>query len=93
MKVSVLQQNRIVYSNYMQGTLLSISSNGLGNKSYFMPVCSIVKLLPLSTVVELMHNCTRIVKLFGRVQLCTGLTTVLRGNSFDYTTNRDEITV
>ena len=32
-KVFVLQQNRIVYSNSIQGTLLSISSNGLGNKT------------------------------------------------------------
>ena len=30
---SVLQQNRIVYSNSIQGTLLSISSNRLGNKT------------------------------------------------------------
>ena len=43
-----------------------MSSNGLGNKtSYFMPVCSIVRLLPLGAV----------------------------GDSFDYTTNRHEITV
>ena len=27
--------------------------------SYFMPVCSIVKLLPLGTVDDLMHYCTR----------------------------------
>ena len=27
--------------------------------SYFMPVCSIVKLLPLSAVDDLMHFCTR----------------------------------
>ena len=32
-KFSVLKQNRIVYSNSMQETLLSISSNGLGNKT------------------------------------------------------------
>ena len=32
-KFSVLQQNRIDYSNSMQETLLSISSNGLGNKT------------------------------------------------------------
>ena len=32
-KFSVLQQNRIVYSNSMQETLLSVSSNGLGNKT------------------------------------------------------------
>ena len=32
-KFSVLQQNRIVYSNSIQGTLRSISSNGLGNKT------------------------------------------------------------
>ena len=59
MKFSVLQQNRIVYRNSIQETLLSISSNGLGNKSYFMPVCSIVKLLPLSTCgrpVALLHS-------------------------------------
>ena len=30
---SVLQQNRIVYSNSIQGTMLSISLNGLGNKT------------------------------------------------------------
>ena len=60
MKFSVLQQNRIVYSNSMQETLLSISSNGLGNKhSYFMPVCSIVKLFTLGTVDDLTHYSTR----------------------------------
>ena len=32
-KFFVLQQNCIVYSNSIQGTLLSISSNGLGNKT------------------------------------------------------------
>ena len=32
-KYSVSQQNRIVYSNSIQGTLLSISSNGLGKKT------------------------------------------------------------
>ena len=32
-KFFVLQQNRIVYRNFIQGTLLSISSNGLGNKT------------------------------------------------------------
>ena len=32
-KCFVLHQNRIVYSNSIQGTLLSISSNGLGNKT------------------------------------------------------------
>ena len=32
-KFSKLQQNRIFNSNSMQGTLLSISSNGLGNKT------------------------------------------------------------
>ena len=32
-KFSVLQQNRIVYSNSLQGTLQSISSNGSGNKT------------------------------------------------------------
>ena len=32
-KLSVLQQNRIVYSNSIQRTLLSISSNWLGNKT------------------------------------------------------------
>ena len=32
-KFSVLQQNRIDYSNSMQEKLLSISSNGLGNKT------------------------------------------------------------
>ena len=32
-KFFVLQQNRIVYSNSIQETLLSISSNGLGNKT------------------------------------------------------------
>ena len=32
-KLFVLQQNRIVYSNSIQGTLLSISPNGLGNKT------------------------------------------------------------
>ena len=32
-KFSVLQQNRIVYSNSIQETLLSISSKGLGNKT------------------------------------------------------------
>ena len=32
-KFSVLQQNCIVYSNSIQGTLLSITSNGLGNKT------------------------------------------------------------
>ena len=52
-EISVLQQNRIVYSNSMQGTLLSISSNGLGNKTFFMPVCSLVKLSHLGTVDEL----------------------------------------
>ena len=56
MKFSVLQENPNVYSNSMQETLLSISSNELGNKtSYFMPV---VKLLPLGTVNDLMHYCT-----------------------------------
>ena len=60
MKFSVLQQNRTVYSIFIQETLLSISSNGLGNKTGFaMPVCSIVKLLPLGTVDDLMHYCTR----------------------------------
>ena len=61
MKFYVLQQNRIVCSNSMQEKLLSISSNGLGNKtySYFMPVCSIVKLLPLGTVDNLMYYYTR----------------------------------
>ena len=32
-KFSVLQQSCIVYSNSIQGTLLNISSNGLGNKT------------------------------------------------------------
>ena len=32
-KFSVLQQNRIVYSNSVQETLQSISSNGFGNKT------------------------------------------------------------
>ena len=59
MKFSVLYQNRIVYSNSIQGTLLSMSSNGLGNKTvFFMSVCSIVKQLPLGTIDDLMHYCT-----------------------------------
>ena len=45
-----------------------------------MPVCSIVKLLPLGTVDDLMHYCIR-------------SSTAPRGNSFDYTTNRHEVTV
>ena len=32
-KFSVLQQNRVVYSNSIQETLLSISPKGLGNKT------------------------------------------------------------
>ena len=99
-KFSVLQQNRIAYSNSIKGTLLSISSNWLGNKtfisclfvvqsnycplvpwttwytiargrrsstaprvivySYFMLVCSIVKLLLRRAVGDLMHYCTRL---------------------------------
>ena len=43
--LSVLQQSRIVNSNSIQGTLLRMSSNGLGN------VCRIVKLLPLGAIV------------------------------------------
>ena len=44
MKFSVLQQNRIVFSNSMQEKLLSISSNGLGNEItvyYVMTTCYI----------------------------------------------------
>ena len=37
---SVLQQNQIVYSNSMQETLLSISSNGLGNKTFISCLCT-----------------------------------------------------
>ena len=45
-----------------------------------MPVCSLVKLLPLGTVDDLMHYCIR-------------SSTAPWGYSFDYTTNRHEITV
>ena len=45
-----------------------------------MPVCSLVKLLPLGTVDDLMHYCIR-------------SSTALWGYSFDYTTNWHEITV
>ena len=45
-----------------------------------MPVCSIVKLIPLGTVDDLMHYCNR-------------SSTAPLGNSFDYTTNRHEITI
>ena len=59
-KFSVLQQNRIVYSNSIQGTLLSISSNGLGNKTFISCLFLVKsKLLPLGTVDDLMHYCTR----------------------------------
>ena len=46
-KLSVLQQNCIVFSNSMQETLLSISSNGLGNKTVIscLFVCLFVLLL------------------------------------------------
>ena len=39
-KFFVLHQKRIVYSNSIQGTLLSISSNGSGNKTVIL--CLIV---------------------------------------------------
>ena len=45
-----------------------------------MPVCSIVKLLPLGAVDDQMHYCIR-------------SSTAPRGNSFDYTSNKHEITV
>ena len=55
-KFSVLQQNRIVYNNSIEGTLLSISSNGLDNKTVISCLLySIVKLLPLRTVDDLMQ--------------------------------------
>ena len=55
--------------------------------SYFIPVCSMVKLLPLGTVDDLMHYCTwrsAIVHQFvhdGQVQLCIRSSLVLRGNN------------
>ena len=52
-----------------------------------MPVCSIVRLLSLGTVDDLMHYCTR------PPASCIRSSTAPRGNSFDYTTNRHEITV
>ena len=57
-KFSVLQQNRIVCSNSIQGTLLNISSNWLGNKTFISSLV-VVKLLPHGTVADLMHFCTR----------------------------------
>ena len=54
-KFSVLQQNRIVYSNSMQEMLLRMSSNGLGNKT----VISCLFVVPLGTVDDLLHYCTR----------------------------------
>ena len=51
MKFSVFQQNRIIYRNVTQGKPLYRSPNGSGNKT--------VKLLPLGTVDDLMHYCTR----------------------------------
>ena len=57
---SVLQQNRIVYCNSIQETQLSISSKGLGNKTVILCLfVALSKLLPLSTVDDLMHYCTR----------------------------------
>ena len=53
MKISVLQQNHIVYSNSMQDTLLSKSSNGLGNKTV------ISCLFVVYTMDDLMHYCTQ----------------------------------
>ena len=50
--------------------------------SYFMPVCNIVKLLPLGTVDDLRPS--EIVHQGAKAP---------RGNSLDYTTNRHEITV
>ena len=52
-----------------------------------MPVCSIVKLLPLRTVDDLMHYGT------WPSASCNRSSTTPKGNSFDYTTNRHEITV
>ena len=51
-----------------------------------MPVCSIVILFPLNTVDDLIHYCTR------PSAWCNRLSTAPRGNSFDYTTNKHEIT-
>ena len=55
-----------------------------------MPICSIVNLLPLGTVDDLMHYCTRPSASCNSV---SGRPRHLGGNSFDYTTNRHEITV
>ena len=59
-KFSVLQQNRIVYSNSMQETLLSISSNGLGNKivisCLFVEKSNYYPSVPWTTR---LHYCTR----------------------------------
>ena len=52
-----------------------------------MPVCSIVKLLPLGTVDDLIHYCT-----WPRAIVHQVIHSTL-GNSFDYTTNKHEITV
>ena len=55
MNFSALQQNRIVYAMSIQ----VFHRKGWVIKQLFMPVCSIVKLLPLGTVDDLMHYCTR----------------------------------
>ena len=53
-----------------------------------MPVFSIGKLLPLGGVDELMHYCTR-----PRSIVCIRSSTAPRGNSFDYTAHRHDISV
>ena len=84
MKFSVLQQNRIVYSNSIQGKLLCISSNRLGNKTVIS--CLFVV---YGTVDDLMHYFTwpsaSCNSASGRPQHFS--------NSFDYTKNWHELTV
>ena len=58
--------------------------------SYFMPVCIIVQTFTprcRGRPDTLLHEAE------GQVQLCLRSSTVPRGNSLDYTTNRHEITV
>ena len=47
-----------------------------------MPVCIIVKLLPLGTKDNLMHYCTRPK---AKCNCASGLSRAPRGNNFDYT--------
>ena len=87
---SVLQQTRIVYSNFIQGTMLIISLNGLGNKTVIPCLFSYRQTITpryRGRPDALLHSA------FGPVQQCIRSSTAPRDNRFDYTTNRHEITI